>query len=146
MPPPGGVDDLNMDRDVIPLDGYSLELRRGRRELHPCPDRHWGAIRSRWLSGQVHFDGRKPNRSGDAGNLLRARRHLLIDAIRIAAIGAHLVRVEQTFDSADQPPLLCRSCGKSLPHDQEEPGAPPWVGVVSGSLAPSTESPHCLTD
>lgn len=44
MPPPDGVDELHVHRDVIPLDRNALELRRRWRELHPCPNRHRGAL------------------------------------------------------------------------------------------------------
>lgn len=40
MPPPGGIDELNMHGDVVPLHRDAFELRRSRCELHPCSNRH----------------------------------------------------------------------------------------------------------
>lgn len=44
MPPPGGVDELNMHGDVVPLHREALKLRRSRCELHPRPNRHRSAV------------------------------------------------------------------------------------------------------
>lgn len=111
MSPPGGVDELNMHGDVIPLHRDALKLRRSRRELHPRPNRHRSAVRSRRLPREVNFHRREPYRARGTRDLLGTGRHLLVGAICVAAVGTHGATLEHTFDYAAREWSL--RCGKT---------------------------------
>lgn len=89
MSAPCGVDELNVYSDIVPLHRDAFQLRRCRRELHPGSNWHRSTLRPRRLTRKVNLYRRKPNRPSDAGDLLGPGRHLLVDSICIATIGAH---------------------------------------------------------
>ncbi len=106
-----GIDELDMYSGVSPLDGDTLELRGRCGEVHPGANRDWCALRAGWLRGQINLGWRKPYRSGRAGYLLGAGRHLPVDAVCVAAVRTHEATLEHTFDYAVWEGSL--RCGKT---------------------------------
>lgn len=98
MPAASGVDELYMDGDIVPLDRHALELGRRWRELHPGTNWHRDTLRPGWSVRQVYLNLGEANRAGRTGNLLRTRRHLLVDSVRVATIRAHSDRIEHLFE------------------------------------------------
>ena len=93
------VDELDVHRGVCPFERDAGESYRRGGQVYPGVDGDRLLAAARAVRGEIDLYGAEAQDSRCGRDLLASCRDLLVDAVRIASIGAHAASVEQMFDT-----------------------------------------------